>query len=264
MNPFDQALNGVSPDGLEGIGSKLKKAVKKVVKIHKKVLSPVAKVHRQAYRKFKRKALPDKVERAVVKIEKSPITKAVAIGAATFFAGPAVYAALGFQAPAQGALSTHLAKSAGKEVLKGKLSKKLSKKAKKKALKVQKAMLAKEQQQANAQIEAELRDIVDDPAFVGMAKKMLAEGKSVDDIVSTWKQSDAYKNAATIAATGAVYPAAYNEMIASGASPEDAAQYAQAAAANVGEQAATQVQNSGGLGKVALIAIPLLIAALGG
>lgn len=271
-NPFDQALNGYTDDGLEGIGKKLKKArkklskrvkkvAKKVVTAHKKVLSSAAKVHREGYRKFKRKALPDKVEKTLVKIEKSPITKGLAIGAAMYFGGPAIASALGMQAPAMGSFGSFMAKTGVKEVAKQYAGKKLTKRQQEAAQKAaQKAEAA-----ASAELDAELRSIVDDPAFVGMARQMLEQGYDINQIYQTWMQSDAYKEAAAVGASQATQPVIYDELVAAGASPEEAQELSEGVAAKMGIDAANQAQqNAKTGGGLLLLAIPLIMAAMGG
>jgi len=271
-NPFDQALNGYTEDGLEGIGKKLKKArkklsksvkkvAKKVVKAHKKVASAVAKVGREGYRKFKRKALPDKVERALVKVEKSPITKGLAIGAAMYFGGPAIAGALGMKAPAMGSFGSFMAKTGAKEITKQYVGKKLSKKQQEAAKKAaQKAEAA-----ASAELDAELRTIVDDPAFVGMARQMLEQGYDINQIYQAWMQSDAYADAAAIGASQATQPVIYDELVAAGASPDEAQELSEGVAAKMGIDAARQAQqNAKTGGGLLLLAIPLIMAAMGG
>lgn len=237
-----------------------------MVKAHASVLKSIEKVHNKAFDKAKRKLLPDKLEKIVVKIEKSPITKAVALGAASFFAGPAVFSALGMTAPATGSLGAHLAKSAAQAVIKDQAKKRLTSLAENKARKAHAAMNREQQLIANAEIEAELRDIVDDPAFVAMARQMLDDGRPVDEIVNVWVNSDAYKNAATVGATKSVYPVAYQALVNAGAAPELADELAEGTAGKVAENAVNNVQQKtgGNLGKFALIAIPLVMAAMGG
>lgn len=271
-NPFDHALNGYTEDGLEGIGKKLKKArkklsksvkkvAKKVVKAHKKVLSSVAKIPREGYRKFKRKLLPDKVEKALVKVEKSPITKGLAMGAAMYFGGPAIASALGMQAPAMGSFGSFMAKTGAKEVAKQYAGKKLTKKQQEAAKKAAK----KAEAAASAELDAELRTIVDDPAFVGMARKMLEQGYDINQIYQTWMQSDAYADAAAMGASQATQPVIYDELIAAGASPEEAQELSEGVAAKMGIDAANQAQqNAKTGGGVLLLAIPLIMAAMGG
>lgn len=271
-NPFDQALNGYTEDGLEGIGKKLKKArkklsksvkkvAKKVVKAHKKVLSSAAKVGREGYRKFKRKALPDKVEKALVKIEKSPITKGLAIGAAMYFGGPAIAGALGMKAPAMGSFGSFMAKTGAKEITKQYVGKKLTKKQQDAAKKAaQKAEAA-----ASAELDAELRTIVDDPAFVGMARQMLEQGYDINQIYQAWMQSEAYADAAAMGASQATQPVIYDELVAAGASPEEAQELSEGVAAKMGIDAANQAQqNAKSGGGLLLLAIPLIMAAVGG
>lgn len=271
-NPFDQALNGYTEDGLEGIGKKLKKArkklsksvkkvAKKVVKAHKKVASSVAKVYREGYRKFKRKALPDKVEKTLVKIEKSPITKGLAIGAAMYFGGPAIAGALGMKAPAMGSFGSFMAKTGAKEITKQYVGKKLTKKQQEAAKKAaQKAEAA-----ASAELDAELRTIVDDPAFVGMARQMLEQGYDINQIYQAWMQSEAYADAAAMGASQATQPVIYDELIAAGASPEEAQELSEGVAAKMGIDAANQAQqNAKTGGGLLLLAIPLIMAAVGG
>lgn len=271
-NPFDHALNGYTEDGLEGIGKKLKKArkklsksvkkiAKKVVTAHKKVASSVAKVHRKGYRKFKRKALPDKVEKTLVKIEKSPITKGLAIGAAMYFGGPAIAGALGMKAPAMGSFGSFMAKTGVKEVAKQYAGKKLTKKQQEAAKKAaQKAEAA-----ASAELDAELRTIVDDPAFVGMARQMLEQGYDINQIYQAWMQSEAYADAAAMGASQATQPVIYDELVAAGASPEDAQELSEGVAAKMGIDAANQAQqNAKTGGGLLLLAIPLIMAAMGG
>lgn len=274
-NPFDQALHGYDYDGLEGLGSKLKKAAKKlkknvkkvakkVVTAHKKVASAVAKVHRETYRKAKRKLLPDKVEKTLVKIEKSPITKGLAMGAAMFFGGPPIAAALGMQAPAMGTFASFMGKTAAKETAKHLIGKKLTEKQEKAMKKAQAKAQAQADAQASAELDAELRDIVDDPAFVGMARQMLEQGAPIEQIVQTWMQSDAYQEAAAVGASQATRPVIYDELIAAGASHEEAMELAEGVSAKMGIDAAKQAQQNASNNKLWLVAIPLIMAAMGG
>lgn len=274
-NPFDTALNGTGADGLEGIGKKLKKAAKKlkkkvkkvakqVVTAHKKVASAVVKVHRETYRQAKRKLLPDKVERTLVKIEKHPVTKGLAIGAAMYFGGPAIAGALGMKAPALGSFGSYMAKTGAKETAKFLVGKKLSEKQQKAVEKAQAKAQAQADAQASAELDAELRSIVDDPAFVGMARQMLEQGRPIEEIVQTWMQSDAYKEAAAVGASQATYPVIYDELVNAGADPEQAAELADGVSAKMGMDAATEAQNRTKSNAALLLAIPLIMAALGG
>lgn len=289
-NPFDTALNGYVYDEhgnqLDGIGSSIKKhlkkkvnKVKKTFKKVKKIASKVNKVRKKIDDTVRRKLLPDKVEKAIRKIEKSPVAKAIAIGVASFFAGPLVLTAIGSFSPAAaaalsasgmvssgGSFATHMTKVVAQEALKKGVSNVVKARLKDKAQKIQATMDKEQQKQINAEIDAELRTIIDDPAFVITAREMIKEGKSIEEILQLWVNSDTYSNTAVNAASNAVYPAAYDELVSAGASHTMADTVATDLSLRIGADAVEQVKadTNGNLGKVALIAIPLLMAAMGG
>lgn len=290
-NPFDIALSGIDEEGL-GFLKKIKKAVKKVTKSATKAVKKAVKqttkavtkagkqvidLHKDAakyilnpvkqFEDAKRKLLPDSVEKKVDQVVASDAFKVAAVGAAAFFGGPAIMGALGSAGvtmPTMASVGSFVAKTGGtilaQQYVGGKLAEKEMKAAEK--------LAAKAEAQAGAELEAELRSIVDDPAFVAMAKTMLEQGYSVDQIIETWMQSDAYKAAATVGANNALVQSYYDELMAAGANESDAWEMAEQLAAQQAVDAAQYVQNQAkakgnNVGGLLLLAAPFVLSVMG-
>ena len=268
MNEFDRALSYYDDDGLGGLGSKLKKAVKKV----KKGLSKVNKARKKIKKTIRKKTMPDKVEKAVKKIERSPIVKAVAIGVGTFFAGPAVLAAISAMSPAAGALVAKSGLLAAKGTLAATVKSAAIKGAvqqagqqgarrytKKKTVKMkreaQKVAHAAEQEQ----IKAQFREISTDPAFVKHAMTQYNAGNSLEQIMNSWVESDTYKNMARYNVGAAVYPTVRDEIAVSAQGLMSQQQIDDTAAAVSDDIARNSVSDIQAQSKSI---IPLLIAAV--
>lgn len=107
-----------------------------------------------------------------------------------------------------------------------------------------------------------------DKNFQAAVIKQTADGKSSVEILQEWANSSAFKGAASSAAYEAVREPIYNQMIAEGMSPEDAAYYANSEAIKIANQETKDlvatVNSGGGLAKLALIAVPIAIAVMGG
>lgn len=292
MNPFNQ-LNGMdyinpnnlySADDLSGLFSKIKKGLSKLNSARKKIT---------------KKILPKAVYDAGTKLANNKLVQGVALVAASTFLTPAAGALLkgagvagakaaGVAALKGAATKVGLVKLAGKAALKNVAGKAVSAAikipmttAKIAAPIIQAAapqvISAAAQQAAQRKAEAEaakmladaqarvlpmFQSLMSDPKFKAIADNMLAQGATPQQIVDMWNASQPAKELATAAAVQAVYDPIRQGYINQGIPPQQAAVYAEDTALEVAEGA---VQKSTGSGAgVALLAIPLLMAVLGG
>lgn len=278
MNPFDQNLGYIDEYGeLNGLGSKLRKGLKKVNK---------------AVNKVRDKTVPKKIRKEVSRAAKNPKVQAVAAVALSTFGGPAVLAAMKgvsikaaigataaktFTAKGIGSI---IAKEAGKKVASNVIGKQIEKKlisdAKKETAKIQRGIPIKASppqpaikiaenmeavSNAAANVQAQFRDLVNDKEFSTLVQDLQAKGKSAAEISQIWQSSKAYKDIAGNAAQTLTAPLIYEQAIKDGIPRNQANAVAEGAAyINAQNEAGKQGTD---FGKILLMAAPLALLALG-
>jgi hypothetical protein len=251
-NPFD--LGYLPEYELGGIGSKLKKAVKKTVKTVKSVAKKVD----QTARAIEKKIVPPKLLAVQKKVRNNKIVQGAAIAVASVYAGPVVAAALkggAVKAISGKAILSAAAKGAAKVAVKEGVVKAVNKKVSSK----QKAALAA----ASAQAAAQVNELRRSPEFEKIYTSLKAAGKTDNEVLDTWVNSDTFKAVASKNAAATILPGIEQQYTSAGAPPSVAHQMAAQDAQAIATQAA---DNVGGLslGKVALFAIPVMFALMGG
>lgn len=233
MNKFDAGLGYY--DGMGGIGSSLKKALKKVGKGIKTGLSSINEKRldvRHAAKKITDKIKPDalkKIENKVREVgreaDRKGITKLAAAAALSVVsmggATPALAAAM---AAAKGYAVKKLGESGAKDYA---------------------TVKATEQQLRNeAQAAATLGEAVRSlPEFQSIIDGLRAEGYSDADIAAHWVESRAYYETALVAATDAVYPAVLQETVDAGVPAQWQQPIAEQASLDIANNAVKQVQS---------------------
>jgi hypothetical protein len=223
-NPFDQ----LAGNNLDGLGSKLKKIGKKVSKTVKKASTQV---------------LGKKVTKALSKVVQNPIVKTVAIGLAT--AGAASVLAKGAQAAKVGKVAGGINK--------------LSKAAKTvKAVKTVKAI--KNAVKKGGTVVAQ---VAKDPEIQQAAEKLQEAGATQAQIETAWVNSQAYQGAVASSVNQAVRPAIIQQLQSQGVPPAQINQAADYAIDQIAANAVETQKDSMGIGKLALIGIPIALALMG-
>lgn len=243
-NPFDTL--GMYDGELSGVFSKLKKGLKKIEKTHKKM---------------RKKVLPKKVVKATDKIRKNKYVRGAALAVATVFAAPVVGAALGIGAGAgAGAITAKgIATTVGKSLIKTKLQSAVKKKLTKKQQRALKKHAEKTALTSNPEAVATIANAVaSSPEVAEVIANMRAQGFSDVQIADAWKNSDAYKTAATSAVSQAVYPSVKSEYIAQGVPEMQAREMAEATTAEIAEDA-VNTGGKTGVGAALAVGLPLLM-----
>ncbi len=248
-NPFD-TLGMYSDSELSGIGSKLKKAVKKVSRVAEKRVTTV-----------RDKVLPKRVAKELSRAAKNPVVRGAALAVAGTFAAPLIMG--GGAGISASSVASTVAKSAAKTTVKTAIGKKLSKDAQRRAA----ASARKNATVAKAKIDtknvaANAKEIAQAPEMMDLVNTLKEGGATPKQVLATWTGSDLYKDAATMNAADAVYPQLYEQFIASGADPATAQALATDTAIKVGSDAAeTVAKDSGGANyKFLAVAIPVAAA----
>lgn len=258
MNKFDLGLNGYDLDsGLNGnIFKKIGKAVKTGLSSLNKYRKKADNIGRSLTRKVKPKALKkieDKTRKVGRDLDKKGITKIAAAAVATYFTA--------------GATSGWLASAAGKTLARSAISATLKSAGRDN----QKYQIAKAEAAAESDYQKEIaaylgQAIAATPQFQAVVDKMRAEGKTDEQILQHWVDSDYFNQQAGGAAVAATYPIVMDQMVSSGIPPQYAQPYALEYATEAAEQGVQEVKNevSGGA-DLAKLLLPIgLMIILGG
>jgi hypothetical protein len=227
-NPFDL---GYIPeyDQLDGIGSKLKKAVKKV---GKKVEKTVKKVSQ--------KTLGKSVTAKLSKVVQNPVFKTVAIGLAT-----------------AGAVSV-LSKTSMVAKLSG--AKKLTSTSKviSSVVKTKKGLAAIKKGAKVA------KSVAVSPEAQNVVQSMIDAGKTPAQIEQAWVGSESYKGATAQAIDASMRGAIADQLRRQGVPSSALPEATEQAVAQLTNNAVEEQQGMTTLGKAALFGIPVLFALMGG
>jgi hypothetical protein len=243
--------------------------LKKIVTAAKDVVKMSDKIHNTIH-KGAQKILPKKVRKAIEKVEDDPrfkkIHDGVKIAVASYYLGPIAGKIFGATAGAvvgkataalgvKGSIGSTLAASVSKGMItegaKTAIQQKLKVDAKKLALKG-----AKE----NADL---ITEISRSPQYSAIVTKMRADGLTDNDMAEMWRTSDIFKTLATAGAINQTAPIYTDAYISAGIPQNVAEDLGVAMASEVATKEVANVSQSN-IGKIAVIAIPLLFAVFGG